>query len=215
MKQRKAPSPRPLKPGDYFRCKYGNGQYVHLKIGPHWTDDVHVATCATERGAERLAALMNEARDLVRDFHDVTSSSPYKLQSPRDWAAHCIAAALCEALDTPLPYCDPREQARDSILYFERLPGDEPGAPLAKLFEVLDAAGTPTTLDDAAARFALLKHSSLGRRHYTEVIRSWRRSFDKSIAVIDRAEKAIACARAGNCELAAGAAADMPKAESA
>lgn len=194
----KRAQPKPSFPaiGDYFASRpYGSHGHVHMKIGPNWMDDAHITGAHTQRGAERLAALMNAARDLARDYSEISVSSPYKDVSARDWAAHCIAASVCEALNTPLPYFDWAEEARHSLLYFEPHPGTSI-CDLAQLFEVLDAAGAPADVDDGVARRAMLKRSTIGRRHFPEVIRVWRRSFSAMVAACDRAAAVLAEARA-------------------
>ncbi|SDC08880.1 hypothetical protein SAMN05216337_1001225 [Bradyrhizobium brasilense] len=195
MKRSKpAETPRP-QIGDYFASRpYDSRGRVHMKIGPHWMDDAYITGAATQRGAERLAALMNAARDLARDYSEIATSSPYKGLSTRDWVAHCIAASLCEAVDTPLPYFDWSEEARYSLLYFD--PREGITYDLIKFFQLLDAAGTAADLDDGVARRVLLKHSTLGRRHFPEVIRAWRRSFNASVPAAERAAMVLAEARA-------------------
>jgi hypothetical protein len=182
---RKPAAPAPRQIGDYFAVSYGHDHYLRLKTGlkgDHWLDDdsEDVTRCATREGAERLAALMNQARDLVRDQHLLRFATDKR---DRDQIAAHIAHFVAEALDTPHRYVSPAEHTRDMLLEF----GHDEGA-LARDFAILDAAGSPTSLDNfTAAAILRKKHTAILHDRAREVVRAWRRSFDASVAAADRA----------------------------
>lgn len=194
----KAAEPKRLQVGDYFAHRGFNDFSVRLKTGVPISgdffspDDEHIARCATFEGAERLAALMNQARDLARDYRLV-----YDVEGPhgtRDQIAGHIARHIAIALDTPHHYVSQDEHTRDTLREYGREVGD-----LARFFTFLDAAGTPATLDDFKAR-AMLRRHAINDRSVTycdhnrsrEVVRAWRRSFDADIPAAERAAKVLA-----------------------
>jgi hypothetical protein len=193
----KAAEPKRPQIGDYFAYRGLDDFSVRLKTGVRdgflfGFDSEHVTKCATLEGAERLAALMNQARDLARDYRLVCNvDGPH---GTRDQIAGYIARLVANALDTPIRYISPDEHTRDTLREYGRREGD-----LARFFAFLDAAGTPATLDDFKAR-AMLRRYAVEDRSVTycdydrsrEVVRAWRRSFDANIPAADRAAKVLA-----------------------
>lgn len=187
----------PLQIGDYF-AHIGLDDYsVRLKTGPlddgfFSLRDEHITRCATFEGAQRLAALMNQARDLARDYRLVCMvDGPY---GTRDQIAGYIARHVATALDTPHRYVSLDEHSRDTLSEHGRREGD-----LARFFAFLDAAGTPATLDSFKARAMLRRHAINDRSvsycdhdRAREIDRAWRRSFDASIPAADRAANVLA-----------------------
>jgi hypothetical protein len=170
---------------------------VRLKIGAlgggfFSLDSEHITRCATFEGAERLAALMNQARDLGRDYRLVCNVDGR--HGTRDQIAGYIARHVANALDTPHRYVSLEEHTRDTLHEYGRQVGD-----LARFFAFLDAAGTPATLDDFKAR-AMLRQHAVNDRSVTycdydrarEVVRAWRNSFDASVPAAERAAKVLA-----------------------
>lgn len=189
-------TPRP-QIGDYFAHVGLDAFSVRLKTGPlddgfFSLRDEHVTQCATLEGAQRLAALMNQARDLARDYRQVCSVDGQF--GTRDQVAGYIARHVANALDTPHRYVSLDEHSRDTLREYGRQTGD-----LARFFAFLDAAGTPTTLDDFKARAMLRRHainspdcSYCDNDRSREVVRAWRRSFDASVPAAERAAKVLA-----------------------
>lgn len=183
--------------GDYFAHKGFDDYSVRLKTGPlddgfFSLRDEHITRCTTLEGAERLAALMNQARDLARDYRLVCDvGGPH---GTRDHIAGYIARHVATALDVPRGYISPEEHARDTLREHRGHEGE-----LARFFAFLDAAGTPATLDDFKAR-AILRRQSITDRSFgycdhdraREVTRAWRRSFDAAVPAADRAAKVLA-----------------------
>lgn len=195
-RQKLIEAPRP-KIGDYFAHRGLDAFSVRLKTGPldggfFSLHDEHVTQCATFEGAERLAALMNQARDLARDYHQVCSVCGQF--GTRDQVANYIARHVCTALDTPHRYVSLEDHTRDTLREYGRQEGD-----LARFFAFLDGKGTPATLDDFRAR-ALLRHHAINDRSVSycdndrsrEVVRAWRRSFDATVPAAERAAKVLA-----------------------
>lgn len=190
-------SPRPpVQIGDYFAYRGLDDYSVRLKTGVlhggfFGLDSEHVTQCATLEGAERLAALMNHARDLVRDYRMVCD-----VQGPhgtRDQIAGYIARHVANALDTPHRYISLEEHTRDTLREYGRQEGD-----LARFFTFLDAAGTPATLVEFKARAMLRQHavkdakcSYCDNDRSREVVRAWRRSFDPAIPAAERAANVL------------------------
>lgn len=180
--------------GDYFAHAGLDGPGVRLKTGPlddkfFTLLDEHVTRCATLEGAQRLAALMNEARDLARDYRLVCDvEGPH---GTRDQIASYIASHVANALDTPHRWIDPEEHTRLTLREYGHDVGD-----LARFFAFLDSKGAPATLESFKARALLRKHSIEDRSvsycnhgRAREIERAWRRSFDASIPAEKRAAK--------------------------
>jgi hypothetical protein len=91
--------------GDYLaQSIWGTDWYVAQKTGDGWTDYKRAGfACATKEGTEKLAALMNAARDLGDRGHLITSSSMYRDTDPRLWALEIIASAVAKATNGPQP----------------------------------------------------------------------------------------------------------------
>lgn len=189
----------PLRPqiGDYFAYKGLDGFSVRLKTGPlddgfFSLRDEHVTQCATIEGAERLAALMNQARDLARDYRMVCSVGGQF--GTRDEVAGFIVRHVANAVDTPHHYVSLVEHTRDTLREYGRQVGD-----LERFFTFLDAAGTPATLDDFKARAMLSRHAVNDRsvsycdhNRAREIARAWRHTFDASVPAAERAAKVLA-----------------------
>lgn len=187
----------PLQIGDYFAHTGLDDYSVRLKTGPldggfFSLRDEHITKCATLEGAQRLAALMNHARDLARDYRLVCDvEGPH---GTRDQIAGYIARHLAKALDTPHRYVAQDEHTRETLREYGCQVGD-----LARFFAFLDAAGTPATLDDFKARAMLRRHAINDRSvsycdhdRSRDVARAWRRSFDADVPAAARAEKVLA-----------------------
>jgi len=191
-----AETPRP-QIGDYFAHKGFDDYSVRLKTGAlddrfFSPQDEHITRCATLEGAQRLASLMNQARDLARDYRLVCNiEGPH---GTRDQIAGYIARHVANALDTPHQWVDPDEHTRDTLREYGRQVGD-----LARFFAFLDSKGTPATLDSFKAR-AKLRHHAISDRTVSycdhnrarEVDRAWRRSFDANVPAAERAAKVLA-----------------------
>lgn len=87
----------PPKIGDYIARQepLKTGGYVALKV--HALTDERRFACETMEGARRLAKLMNDVRDLARDWRDIRTVPLFKNGDPEKWARNIIAHALCEA----------------------------------------------------------------------------------------------------------------------
>ncbi|MCP1852827.1 MULTISPECIES: hypothetical protein [unclassified Bradyrhizobium] len=193
----KLPAPKPpIEIGDYFAHRGLDNVTVRLKTGPLDNNffslrDEHITQCSTFEGAERLAALMNQARDLARDYRMVSNIGGQF--GGRDQIAGYIARHVANALDVPHRYVSPDEHTRETLNEYGRQVGD-----LARFFAFLDATGTPATLDDFKAR-AMLRRHAINDRDCTycdhdrsrEVVRAWRRTFDPSTAAADRAAQVL------------------------
>lgn len=183
--------------GDYFAHQGIDCCSVRLKTGAlddgfFSLHDEHITQCATLEGAQRLTALMNQARDLARDYHLVCNVGGQF--GSRDQTAGYIARHVANALDTPHRYVSLDEHARDALREYGRQVGD-----LARFFAFLDGAGTPATLDDFKARAMLRRHaindpdcSYCDHDRSREVVRAWLRSFDASVPAAERAAKVLA-----------------------
>lgn len=189
-KLRRAPPPKPPRQiGDYFAQSFVSDHYVRLKTGlkgDYWLDDdsEHVTRCATREGAERLAALMNQARDLARDHHLLRFGDDRR---DRDQIAEYVAHFVAEALDTPHHYISPVEHKRDMLVEHGSFAGD-----LACYFAILDDAGTPATLSDfTAAAILRKKKTAIWHDRARETVRAWRHCFDPAISPAERAAKVV------------------------
>ncbi len=178
--------PKPLNVGDYFAYDCLGDHHVRLRTGPRtWNDSERAVGCVTREGAERLAVLMNHARDLARDHHLISNFAGYKGGDSRDWVSSVIAHCVCNAVDTPAPLRSPVAHTRDMLL----TSGD---GELTQCFEYLDAAGTPATLDNFAAGVLVRKEKvAIGHDRCREIVRAWRRTFDPSIPAAARAAKVM------------------------
>jgi hypothetical protein len=196
-KPRQPPPKPPLQIGDYFPCRGLDDVSVRLKTGVleggfFSLDSEHITRCATLEGAERLAALMNKARDLARDYRMVCDVGGR--HGTRDQIASYIARHVANALDVPHRYVSQDEHTRDALREYGTQVGD-----LARFFAFLDATGTPATLDDFKAR-AMLRQHAINDPNCTycdhdrsrEVVRAWHRTFDPAIPPADRAAKVLA-----------------------
>lgn len=203
-KSKHAPPPRkPIQIGDYFAYRGLNDFSVRLKTGRlddrfFSLHDEHITQCATLEGAERLATLMNLARDIARDNHLLCN--PGGQFGTRDQVAAYVAHHVSRALDTPFRYVSLDEHARDTLREYGSQSGD-----LARFFAFLDAAGTPTTLDDFKARAMLRRHaindpnvSYCDNNRSREIDRAWRRTFDPEIDAATRAAKVLAALETSN-----------------
>lgn len=94
--------PRP-QIGEFVARDIG-GWCIARMTGPGWWDfKFFGCACATQEGAEKLAALMNAARDLAEHHHLYKASSMYRGTDPKDWALWCIVSAVHSAIDGPRP----------------------------------------------------------------------------------------------------------------
>jgi hypothetical protein len=76
---------------------------VVRKIGPRFDDVESHTLCRTDDGAMRLAALMNAARDLARDWRQISETGAFKDQDPQAWVRWVIVKAVATAIDGPPP----------------------------------------------------------------------------------------------------------------
>lgn len=104
MRRPKLASARPEapKPGDYVASMiFGRDHHVTLKGegSSPWDSsaDKRISGCATMRGAERLAKLLNAVRDLGTDWHIIANSAPIGGDA-EEWAKVMIACAVVKAL---------------------------------------------------------------------------------------------------------------------
>lgn len=79
------------------------GAHVCLKTGPRWDDYQTMILCRTDHGAQKLAAFMNAAKDLDRNWHQIRDQSPYKGTDPRLYVRETIAYAVQRAIKGPRP----------------------------------------------------------------------------------------------------------------
>lgn len=79
------------------------GARVVRKIGPRYDDVERHTLCRTDDGAKRLAALMNAARDLARDWQQISETGAFKDQDPQAWVRFVIVKAVATAIDGPQP----------------------------------------------------------------------------------------------------------------
>jgi len=79
------------------------GAHVAKKTGPRWDDYETMILCRTDHGAQALAAFMNVAKDLARNWHQIRDESPYKGTSPRLYVLETIAYAVQRATNGPRP----------------------------------------------------------------------------------------------------------------
>ncbi len=94
--------PRP-KVGD-FVARDVRGWCIWRMTGPgYWDTEFVGSACATQEGAEKLAALMNAARELAERSHILRTDTMYRGTDPRHWALHCIMSAVGKAIDGPQP----------------------------------------------------------------------------------------------------------------
>jgi hypothetical protein len=94
--------PRP-QIGD-FVARDVRGWCIWQVTGPgYWDLEFFGCACATQEGAEKLAALMNAARELAERSHILRTDAPYRGADPKHWAMWCIVSAVGRAIDGPKP----------------------------------------------------------------------------------------------------------------
>ena len=98
-----------LEVGDFIRRNAFDGKCSALvvrKTGPRYDDVERHILCSTDGGAIRLAALMNAARDLAREWRSVADEAPQG-HEPEQWARWIIVKAVATAIDGPAPELPP------------------------------------------------------------------------------------------------------------
>lgn len=108
--RRPKPTQKPAKPlpqiGDFIVREAWDGKCgarVVLKTGPRWDDYEPMILCRTDHGAQKLAAFMNAAKDLARDWHQIRDESPYKGTDARLYVLETIAYSVQRATKGPRP----------------------------------------------------------------------------------------------------------------
>lgn len=108
--RRPKPVQKPIKPlpqiGDFIvRDAYDGkcGAHVALKTGPRWDDYKTSFYCRTDHGAQKLADLMNAAKDLARNYHQIRDEPPYGGGNARLYVLSLLASAVQEATGGPQP----------------------------------------------------------------------------------------------------------------
>lgn len=94
-----------LKVGDFTRRDAYDGQCsarVVRKTGPRCDDVESHTLCRTDEGAKRLAALMNAAHELARDWRLINDEAPFGLD-PEQWVRWLIVKSVATAIDGPAP----------------------------------------------------------------------------------------------------------------
>ena len=94
-----------LEIGDFIRRDAFDSKCSALvvrKTGPRYDDVERHTLCRTDDGAKRLAALMNAARDLARDWREISEDAPAGWE-PEQWVRHLIVKAVATAIDGPQP----------------------------------------------------------------------------------------------------------------
>lgn len=85
-----------------FVARNVSGWCICRMTGTGWWDfEFFGAACETQEGAEKLAALMNAARELAERSHILKTTSMYKGSDPKLWALSCIVSAVSRAIDGP------------------------------------------------------------------------------------------------------------------
>lgn len=85
-----------------FVARNVSGWCICRMTGTGWWDfEFFGAACETQEGAEKLAALMNAARELAERSHLLKTTSMYKGSDPKLWALSCIVSAVSRAIDGP------------------------------------------------------------------------------------------------------------------
>lgn len=105
MKPRAKSARRESRIGDFvIRDSYDGkcGAIVCRKTGEHWDDYERVSYCETDDGAQRLMALMDEAKDLAQVWYRLSSIAPPN-GDPKAWALYKIIAAVANAIGAPAP----------------------------------------------------------------------------------------------------------------
>ncbi|UFW75155.1 hypothetical protein [Bradyrhizobium sp. WU425] len=99
------------------------GARVHRKTGDRYDDITLLGTyCETDEGAKALASLLNEAKQLARRFHLISTSKPTPGHLPEEWVKHLIVRAVAQAIDGPRPLPFGNGEARE---YAEQLAGPD------------------------------------------------------------------------------------------
>lgn len=103
-KQRSQPAEKPRpKIGDFVATDIA-GWCISKQTGPgFWDTEFFGSACATKEGAEKLAAMMNAARDLADHSRILRTDTMYRGTDPKLWALHCIVSAVGRAIDGPQP----------------------------------------------------------------------------------------------------------------
>ena len=79
------------------------GASVVRKTGARYDDVERHTLCCTDEGAKRLAALMNAARDLARDWREISETGGFMDRDPQAWVRFIIVKAVATAIDGPQP----------------------------------------------------------------------------------------------------------------
>ncbi|MCK1503073.1 hypothetical protein [Bradyrhizobium sp. 188] len=104
-----------VRPAYDGRC----GARVHRKTGERYDDITLLGThCETDEGAKTLASLLNDAKQLARRFHLISTSKPTSGHLPEEWVKHLIVTAVARAIDGPRPLPFGSGEARE---YAEQL----------------------------------------------------------------------------------------------
>lgn len=99
-KSKPVEKPRP-QIGD-FVARDVSGWCIYRQTGPgYWDTEFFGCACATQEGAEKLAVVMNAARDLADHHHLFKTTSMYRDTDSKLWALSCIVAAVSKAIDGP------------------------------------------------------------------------------------------------------------------
>ncbi len=102
MKPRTKPIEKPRPQIGDFVARNISGWCICRMTGPGWSDfKFFGVACETQEGAEKIAALMNAARELAENSHLVKTTSMYKSTDPKLWALSCIVSAVSRAIGGP------------------------------------------------------------------------------------------------------------------
>lgn len=105
MKPRAKPSQRPPQVGDFIVRDAWDGKcgaVVCRKTGERWDDYERVSHCETDHAARALAALLNDASELARNWRQLNTIAPPKGDA-KAWALHKIVRAVADAIGSPPP----------------------------------------------------------------------------------------------------------------
>jgi hypothetical protein len=104
MTRRAKPIEKPRPQIGDFVARDISGWCICKMTGPgYWDFRFFGSACATQEGAEKLAVLMNAARDLAKHSQLYKTTSMYRGTDPKLWAMHCIVSAVSSAIDGPQP----------------------------------------------------------------------------------------------------------------
>lgn len=104
MTRRAKPFEKPRPQLGDFVARDISGWCICRMNGPgYWDFDFFGSACATQEGAEKLAALMNAAHELAERSHILRTDTMYRGTDPKHWALHCIVSAIGRAIDGPQP----------------------------------------------------------------------------------------------------------------